>query len=134
MVTNCKGRLGSIATEAPINRILIILYISKNFVYADSGFIKFIKFKNTHQKLKNCENLPDFRKRGKQSHNAIGKNVIEKYAKTFSGYFPQGRVSMWKKFSRVTFTRRGGKGISGHGLKNCHKLKNFLKTESKEQH
>ena len=57
----CKDRRGSIVTETIKSRILISIHIPKEWAYnADPKYVRFIKFSVTHQRLRDCENLPDF--------------------------------------------------------------------------
>ena len=57
-------RCGSIVTETLENGILISINLSKDFAYyADSKYIRFIKFSVIHQKLRARENVADFRKK-----------------------------------------------------------------------
>ena len=67
MVTNCiKERPGSKVPETLKNLISVLVDTSKELdFYADFEYTSFFKFDLTHQKLKAWENMPYFRKKGR---------------------------------------------------------------------
>ena len=49
--------------------------MSKEFTfYANSKYVKFVKFDVNHRKVRDWENVPDFRKKGEAPHEKARKS------------------------------------------------------------